>query len=389
MSVVDVDDADTVIIYKGSWQVLKGTAQEPAFQGTLHSTVDNRASASMIFEGMLAIRAFKRIPVLKKHIGTRLTILCVLPSSTSDASSIHTIININGNSSTVSHSTNATYIFNFVLYDTGKIPENIYTVTLSNAGNAADSPLQLDRFIVEGKLLRIDPLTTGSTSPRFPFTPLQTKEIPPKATPISRTVETSKTAEAVRNLLSAKTTFVQPTASSSPPAGILAFNSSNMDSSTGMMTFSPSNSVKFYSRTLSTDFHITTTEGNVVTEVTLPSSTSSSSSSIEIPVVPIIGTAAGIVFVIILVIFIYLRLRIYLSHTELRDDANDSGSLSSVSNISTLSLPNLAQYPQANSCGKLEPHNTSPNELSALQNDPGRTLDKVPLTGEGHGGYGH
>lgn len=241
MSVVGVDDTNTLITYGGSWQVLEGTAQQPAFQSTLHSTVDSTASASMIFQGK-SVRSNWSVygsPFMMRHwVGTRLMIFCALPSSTS-ANSIHAVVDFDGKTSTITHPTNATSVFNFVLYDTGTIPQDTHTVILSNTGHLKDSPLQLDRFIIEGETSKVGP-EIGPSNTASVFTPAQTSDPTSNATPTLSTggnLSPLAGSNSVPTLTSSTHSILS---SPPPPGGIAAFDSSDTAHSTGELTSSES-----------------------------------------------------------------------------------------------------------------------------------------------------
>lgn len=162
-------------------------------------------------------------------VGTRLVIYSSLPISTT-SNSIHAIVDFDGKISTISHPTNATNVFNFVLYDTSTIPNTVHTLILSNVGHLADSPLQLDRLFLEGSNVVVSPGVAESTPTSTPVsTPPKTSESISNAVP--PTVSTAGVSNSLTgvNVALASSSSVQSTQS---VPGAVAMNDGSGSSQT-------------------------------------------------------------------------------------------------------------------------------------------------------------
>ncbi|PPQ69902.1 hypothetical protein CVT26_014165 [Gymnopilus dilepis] len=125
---INIDDLDPSIAYTGNWQQLEGSTRQWG-GGTVHSTTQTGASASITFSG------------------TRLRMyVTLLHGLGNEIANIH----FNGQSTSVSMPSQPTDVYNDVWFDSGELPSGRYTFVVSNGGGPSDTPFQLDRFNIEG-----------------------------------------------------------------------------------------------------------------------------------------------------------------------------------------------------------------------------------------------
>uniref|UniRef100_A0A8H7XIW9 Uncharacterized protein n=1 Tax=Psilocybe cubensis TaxID=181762 RepID=A0A8H7XIW9_PSICU len=135
MNRLELDDTDSQIGYVGAWILLKGSSRQ--WQSTTHTTTETGASASVNFQG------------------TRVVVYITVPIGS--GTGVHATVTLDGAQTAISHQTNTTAIYNVILFDSGPISDTPHTISLTNAGSALDSPLQFDRFHLEGENFNVSP----------------------------------------------------------------------------------------------------------------------------------------------------------------------------------------------------------------------------------------
>lgn len=169
MQRLEVDDTSSLIGYFGEWTALRGSSRQ--WQSTIHSTAVKTASAAINFQGTLNFlpgrsTLLKYSPlfsfICELGPGTRVVIYCTIPIGS--GTDVLATVTLDGHPTTFSHLTNSSAIYASVLFDSGPIPDIRHSIVLTNSGSAATSPLQLDRFHLEGTVFNVSPGNVGPTS---------------------------------------------------------------------------------------------------------------------------------------------------------------------------------------------------------------------------------
>ncbi|KDR79685.1 hypothetical protein GALMADRAFT_223786 [Galerina marginata CBS 339.88] len=285
---VDIDDVDPSIVYSGSWQASVGSTRQWG-GGTIHSTTQNGASATISFRG------------------TRIIMYCtVLMGDGSETVNM----NFDGHSGSLtrhSHGDTTYYYDNW--FDSGPVDDGMHTLVVSNGGGPSDTPFQLDAFHIEGS----GPIKPAVTAPTPPPPPPP----PPQPTPVQ--VTTTKVATAT-----VTTTNVSSTGASSSGASSAFKSSSTSSSSTPSGAFSAVTTTNSGGdKTVVTVQYITTgADGSVTTRIAdAPSSALNSTS--HSPIAAIVGGVLGSLLLILLLLLLLClrRRRNAARHIQLSDDA--------------------------------------------------------------------
>ncbi|KAF8883189.1 hypothetical protein CPB84DRAFT_1750737 [Gymnopilus junonius] len=159
---VIIDDIDSAITYSGGWQEIEGSTRQWG-GGTVHSTTQQGASASISFSG------------------TRIKMYCTLFHGLGNEIAN---INFNGKTSTVSTPSQPQDVFNQIWFDSGEIPSGRYTFVISNGGGPSDTPFQLDRFVIEGLVVTQQAPPPTSSPPAQSSPPVQSPSPPSTQTQV-------------------------------------------------------------------------------------------------------------------------------------------------------------------------------------------------------------
>ncbi|KAF9545170.1 hypothetical protein CPC08DRAFT_769920 [Agrocybe pediades] len=144
MSDVNVDDTDTTSIsYSGSWETIGGGPSDE-FDGTVHSTKEHGASATIRFQG------------------TRIVMRCTVPQG--NALMVMEIFVDNELDTVVTRSQQDTTTYDDTCFDS-TFAEGQHELAIHSGGSAVDGPFQPDRFIVTGSVVPVQGAPPPPESP--------------------------------------------------------------------------------------------------------------------------------------------------------------------------------------------------------------------------------
>ncbi|KAF9545165.1 hypothetical protein CPC08DRAFT_823951 [Agrocybe pediades] len=284
MSNVDIDDSDTSSIsYSGSWVEIGGGPSNE-FDGTVHSTTENGATATIVFQG------------------TSILLKCTVPQGTGTMSMVSFVDGEMAGFAT-RRSTDTPLYDDLWLNKT--LPDGQHEVVIQNTGDA-NSPFQLDRFIITGSVI-----------------PVQGAEASPTANP-SPTTTAQPGVTNVPAISSTTSAPLSSTAQSSSPSPSLTTLSTGPSSSSRSSAAGSKNGSLGESILISTSIQVstTTTDGNQETQISSSVAGSTSRPKQNIGMI-VGGIIAGIVFLLLLLLFLCMRQRRRLA-VQLPRPLNDS-----------------------------------------------------------------
>ncbi|KAF4618555.1 hypothetical protein D9613_010057 [Agrocybe pediades] len=305
MSDINVDDTDTTsILYTGSWVALGGGPPDE-FDGTVHSTNDSGASATIRFQG------------------NRIVLRCTVPEGTGSMSMISFL---DGKMISLltrpSHSDMAFY--NDTWFDTTTtLADGVHELTVQNAGGASDSPFQLDRFIITGSVIPVPPGKTVSSS-SVGANP---------ATPAGRPSSTQSSSTALN-------TKASPSQSSLSISSGLSSSTSSSTSGTSSSVSSATAGITTVTESGQTVTLVTAADGSIQTQgVSLQRSSGSHfSSNIGGVVGSVLGGIACLLFLVLLFLFYSRRRRLATQHRSALGDSERPGQPRDMSSITPFVL---------------------------------------------------
>ncbi|KDR84691.1 hypothetical protein GALMADRAFT_133934 [Galerina marginata CBS 339.88] len=281
---MDIDDVDPSIVYSGSWQASVGSMRQWG-GGTIHSTTQNGASATLSFRG------------------TRLIMYCtVLMGDGSETVNM----NFDGHSSSMTRASHedTTYYYDR-WFDSGPVDDGNHTLVVSNGGGPSDTPFQIDAFHLEGS----GPIMPAGTTPTPPPPP------PPQTTPSH--VTTTKAVPATGT-----PTIVGSTGSSSSGSSTTFNGISTPSLSTPSGALSTAITTNSNGDKTVVQYITTGADGSVTTSIVdAPSSALNSRS--HSPTAAIVGGGVGgLLLILLLLLLLCLRRRRNAArHILLGDDA--------------------------------------------------------------------
>ncbi|PPQ87425.1 hypothetical protein CVT25_008121 [Psilocybe cyanescens] len=267
--------------------------------------------------------------VTQTLLGTRVVIYCTVPTG-SGTNTIGTIT-FDGQTSTVTRRTSSNAVYADLWYDSGPIANVKHTITIANGGSSSDSPLQLDRFHVEGdSILDSSPVAPVTAPKSTTSQPTPADNIPSKQASVSISISTTTVQHNPSGVSSSSSS------SSSPSASLPSSTSSN--SSERSSTQSSSSSASTTSTAgagektvTAVQFITTAADGSVTTQFINPPTQQSAVGASSTPVGAIVGgVIGGLLLICIVILLLCLRrhrrsqgrpfLQLNRSNTSVTDD---------------------------------------------------------------------
>ncbi|KAF9554693.1 hypothetical protein CPC08DRAFT_766528 [Agrocybe pediades] len=286
MSDVNVDDTDTSsILYSGSWTLIPGGPVDE-FDGTVHSTNENGATATIKFHG------------------TRIVLKCTVPQGTTWMS-MQSFLN-GVSTSNVTRQSHDNTAFHDDVWFNSTLPDDNYELVIQNMGGPSDSPFQLDRFIVTGSVIPVAPQGDVALGPSTP-----------QGNPAPTPGNTGTTVASTRAGTSTSITQSSPTPSSSSSlsssSSSMGLNSSSSISSSllGNSTSVSMSSTAASVDTISTlvEFSTVTAPGTTQTQGAPLSKASGHHVNLGLILGSAIGGALFLIFLLVLLLCIVRRRR--------------------------------------------------------------------------------